>query len=150
MTSNTPSDPEAHSAARSVAIEQAVTDAAWGHLQAPDAETALSYYAPNAVVAGDGRLYESFGAFAQDARAFYESLHEVHVAAWHEPRVQVLSEHVAVFTATVRWVSSDTAGLRLDLRGVWTAVWLRRPEGWRIAVRHESFIPAASELDAAV
>jgi ketosteroid isomerase-like protein len=147
---NTPAETNAHSPARSEAIQQAVTDAAWSHLQAPDADTALSYYAPDAVVAGDGRLYVSFDAFAQDARAFYESLREVQVAAWHEPRVQVLSDHAAVFTATVRWVSTDTAGVRLDLRGVWTAVWLRRPEGWRIAVRHESFIPAAGEPDAAV
>ena len=76
MTSNTPSDPKAHMPARSDAIEQAVIDAAWGHLKAPDAETALSYYTPNAVVASDGRLYESFEAFAQGARAFYETLHE--------------------------------------------------------------------------
>ncbi len=147
---NTPSEPDAHSPGRWEAIERAVTDAAWGHLQAPDAETALSYYAPDAVVSSDGRLYESFEAFAQDARAFYETMHEVHVAAWHEPRVQVLSDHAAVFTATVHWVSTDTAGIRLDLRGVWTAVWLRRPEGWHIVARHESFIPAAGEPDAAV
>ncbi len=150
MTSHTPSEPEAHTPVRSEAIEQAVADAASEHLQAPDADTALSYYAPKAVVASDGRLYESFETFAQDVRAFYESLHEVHVAAWHEPRVQVLSDHAAVFTATVRWASTDTAGVRLDLRGVWTAVWLRRAEGWRIAVRHESFMPAAGEPDAAV
>ena len=149
MDANTPSEPDVHSPARREAIERAVADAAWGHLQAPDAETALGYYAPDAVVAGDGRLYESFATFARDARAFYESLHEVHEAAWHEPRVQVLSDHAAVFTATVRWVSTDTAGIRLDLRGVWTAVWLRRPEGWRIAMRHESFIPATGEPDAA-
>ena len=102
------------------------------------------------MVASDGRLYESFEAFAEDARAFYETLHEVHVAEWHEPRVQVLSDRAAIFTATVRWASTDTAGLRLDLRGVWTAVWLKRPEGWRIAARHESFMPDAGNPDAAV
>jgi ketosteroid isomerase-like protein len=146
----TPSEPDAQSPARRRTIERAVIDTAWEHLRAPDAGTALSYYAPDAVVASDGRLYESFEAFARDVGAFYDSLHEVHVAEWNEPRVQVLSDHAAVFTANVRWVSTDTDGFRLNLQGVWTAIWLRRPEGWRIAVRHESFIPASGEPDAVV
>jgi ketosteroid isomerase-like protein len=150
MAANTPSEPDAHSLRRRETIERAVTGAALRHLNAPDADTALSYYVRDAVVASEGRLYESFDAFAQDVRAFYESLLEVHMAAWHEPQVQVLGDRAAVFTASVRWVSTDTAGCRLDLRGVWTAVWLERPEGWRIAVRHESFIPSAAEPDAAV
>lgn len=127
------------------AIEQAVRDAAWQHLRAPDAETALGFYQPNAVVAGDGRLFESFEAFAEDAREFYRTLREVHLAVWDEMYVDVLGEEVAVVTATVRWSSTDTAGVRIDLRGVWTAVWVRGTSGWRIAARHESFTPTAPD-----
>jgi ketosteroid isomerase-like protein len=125
------------------AIEEAIRDAAWQHLRAPDADTALGFYEPNAVVASDGRLYESFEAFAQDAREFYRTLREVHLAAWDEMLVDVLDDNAAVFTATVRWSSTDTAGVRTDLRGVWTAVWVRGASGWRLAARHESFAPMA-------
>jgi hypothetical protein len=98
----------------------------------------------------DGRLYESFDAFVDDARAFYSTLRAVHVAAWDAPRVDVLSDRAAAFTAQVRWASTDSAGVRIDLRGVWTAVWLRGPEGWLIAARHESFLPETGASDAAV
>ena len=150
MVANTPPERDLQSSYRRQTIEREVIEAAWAHLNAPDADIALSYYAPDAVVACDGRLYESLDAFAQDARVFYETLNEVHKAAWHEPRVQVLNDHAAVFTANVHWVSTDTAGVKLDLQGVWTAVWLKHPEGWRIAARHESFITAADEQDSAV
>jgi ketosteroid isomerase-like protein len=126
------------------AATEAVTEAAWEHLKAPNAEAALAFYQPDAVVACDGRLYESFDAFAEDARAFYATLREVHWAVWDEPRVDVLSDRAAVFTARVRWASTDSAGVRTDLQGVWMAVWVRGPMGWRIAARHESFLPAAA------
>ncbi len=129
------------------AIEEAVRQAAWQHLHAPDADTALGFYEPNAVVAGDGKLYQSFEAFADDAREFYRTLREVHLAVWDEMCVDVLGETVAVLTATVRWSSSDTSGVRTDLSGVWTAVWVDGPDGWRIRARHESFRSVAGGPD---
>jgi len=129
------------------AIEEAVRHAAWQHLHAPDADTALGFYEPNAVVAGDSRLYQSFQEFADDAREFYRTLREVHLAVWDEMHVDVLSENAAVLTATVRWSSTDTAGVRTDLAGVWTAIWVEGPLGWRIRARHESFRPVAGGPD---
>jgi len=142
MTSTEASGPDKLSPGRRTAIEQAIKKVAWQHLKAPDAETALAFYATDAVVAADGRLYSSFETFAEQARDFYRTLREVHVAAWDEMRVEVLSEYAAVLTATVRWSSTDTADVRTDLAGVWTAVWVRGPGGWRICSRHESFTTA--------
>ena len=121
-------------------IEEAVKQAAWSHLRAGDADTALSYYEPGAVVASNGELYPSFSAFAHHVRTFYRTLREVHLAAWDQMHVDVLSERAAVLTATFRWSSTDTEGVRLDLRGVWTAVSVLRQGRWRVLVRHESFM----------
>jgi len=149
MNSIRPSGLVEVSPARRAQIVEAIQDAAWRHLRAPDAATALGFYEPDAVVAGDGRLYESFEAFAEDAREFYGTLREVHLAVWDEMQVEVLGENAAVLTATVRWSSTDTAGVRTDLRGVWTAVWVWGTRGWRISARHESFTPMTQSQEPA-
>jgi uncharacterized protein (TIGR02246 family) len=123
------------------AIEQAVKQAAWDHLLAPDADAALGHYEPDALVASAGLLYRSFDTFAEQAREFYRTLKEIREAAWDEIYVEVLSHRVAVLTATVRWSSTDTAGVQTDLQGVWTAVYVQRDGRWKIRYRHESFLP---------
>jgi ketosteroid isomerase-like protein len=135
-----PTSPALDSAQRS-AIAEAVKQAAWQHLESENATQALSYYEPDAIVASNGSLYPSFERFAEDARAFYAALRETHLAVWDEMRVQVLSGDVAALTATVRWSSTDTAGVRTDLKGVWTAVYVRHGGYWKISTRHESFEP---------
>lgn len=127
------------SSAQRAAIEEAVKETAWEHLRAKDAETALGYYEPNAVVASDGMLYPTFELFARQTREFYRTLQQVHVAVWDRMHVDVLSAQLAVLTATVRWASTDTAGIRTTLQGVWTAVLVLRQGRWRIRIRHESF-----------
>lgn len=136
-SSETSSEPDENQRA---AIEEAVKRAAWQHLRSKDAVSALSWYEPDAIVASDGSLYPSFDRFAQDAREFYATLKQVHVAVWDEMHVQVLGRDVAVLTATVRWSSTDKVDERIDLEGVWSAVFVRREKGWRVCARHESFL----------
>ena len=131
-----PIDPE-----RRAAVEEAVKQAAWDHLLAKDAAQALNHYEPDAIIASNASLYPSLEGFAADAREFYDTLRQVDLAVWDEMHVQVLSEDAAVLTATVRWSSTDTAGVRLDLKGVWPAVYMLRNGRWRICTRHESFAP---------
>ncbi len=124
------------------AIEAAVKETASNHLNSRDATTALGYYEPDATVASNGCLYPSFAAFAAEIEEFYAELREIHRADWDDVRVDVLSTDSAVFTARFRWSSTDAKGLRTDLEGVWTAVFVRGDERWRIRARHESFAPS--------
>ena len=135
-----PIDPE-----RRTAIQEAVKQLAWEHLRAKDAAEALGHYEPDAIVASNASLYPSFEGFAADVREFYGTLRKIDLAVWDEMHVQVLSEDAAVLTATVRWSSTDTASVRLDLKGVWTAVYIRRNGRWSICTRHESFEPLAGQ-----
>lgn len=126
-------------AVRRAAIEAEVRQAARDHLRSKTAAEALSYYTPDAIVASDGSLYPSFDHFSEDARAFYAMLQRVDLAEWDEMQVRVIGEEAAVLTATFRWSSTDTAGERFDAKGVWTAVFVKHAEGWKIVARHESF-----------
>jgi uncharacterized protein (TIGR02246 family) len=139
MTERNPATSDQLDAAQRAAIAEAVKQAAWQHLTAPNAAAALSHYEPDAVVPSDGRLYPSFELFAADARDFYDTLQRVDLAVWEEMHVQVLSHDVAVLTATVRWSWTDTAGARTDLKGVWKAVYVQQEGRWLIRTRHESF-----------
>lgn len=121
-------------------IADAVKQTAWAHLRATDAETALRYYEPNALVVSNGVLYPSFNAFAEHVRTFYRTLREVHLAQWDQMHVCVLSDRAAALTATFRWSSTDTDDVRIDLEGAWMAVLVLREGSWRIAARHESFL----------
>jgi ketosteroid isomerase-like protein len=129
----------------SMAVEEGVKQAAWQHINAEDAASALSWYEPDAIVASHGMLYPSFDRFADDVRAFYGNLREVRIAEWDDMYVQVLSADAAVLTATVRWSSSDNDGVRTDLKGVWTAVFVQDAGRWKIRARHESFEPEVEQ-----
>ncbi len=127
------------------AIEDAVKKTAWQHLRAEDADTALSFYLPDAVIVSEGEIFPSFESFAEQTRAFYSDLVQVHVAVWDDMRVLVLSDRVALLSASFRWSSTDTAGVRTELKGAWTAVYVRCGNLWRISVRHESFAQTTGE-----
>lgn len=131
------------SARKRAEIVKAVKQAASDLLRSRDADAALNHYVSGATVASNGFLYPSFDAFATEIREFYSTLHEIEVGAWDDVRVDVLSTTAAVFTATFRWCSTDTAGERFDLRGVWSAVFVRDDGRWKIRARHESFLPSA-------
>ena len=150
MTDRDPVTPGQLDSTQRAAIEKAVKQAAWEHLTAENAATALSHYESDAVVASDGRLYPSFELFARDARDFYDTLQQVELAVWDEIHVQVLSRDIAVLTSKVRWSSTDTEGVRLDLTGIWTAVYVEHDGRWLIRTRHESFEHAADRSRDAV
>lgn len=121
-------------------IEEAVTTAMLEHMHAEDAATGLSHYAPDVKAVSNGYLYPSFEELRGEVEAFYETLAEVDVATWDEMIIDVLSAEAAAVTATFRWSSRDTSGIRTDLQGVWTAVWVREDQRWQIRARHESFM----------
>ena len=122
-------------------IKNAVIKAATDHLNASDADTALSHYKPDATIISNGMLYETFELFEKDARDFYNSLKEVKRAVWDNIQVQVVNPELALFTASVRWSSVDKFGSVLELKGIWSAVYCLAEGKWKILLRHESFEP---------
>ena len=122
-------------------IKAEVQQAAEEHLNAKDAETALSYYTEDAAIVSNGYLYPSFQEFAEHVREFYASLRKVDTATWEDVDIRVINPDTAIYTAKFRWRSTDTRGETLNLQGVWTAVYVRDQDSWKIKMRHESFTP---------
>ena len=122
-----------------ISIKKAIIRTATELLNAEDEATALSHYMDNATVVSNGYLFPSFESVAAEIQKFYDSLREINLAVWDDIRVDVLSSEVAIFTATFRWSSTDSDGVRMDLEGVWSAVFVRDKHRWKIRFRHESF-----------
>ena len=121
-------------------IEIEVKQTALSHLNAKDATTALSNYTEDATIASNGFLYPSRQAFSEDIKAFYGSLDRIDLAEWEEIRINVISKNAATFNAKFRWVSTDTSGQKTNFQGIWSALFVRDNECWKIKMRHESFI----------
>lgn len=121
-------------------IGSQVRQAAFDHLHAPDAATALSAFTEDAVLVSNARWYSS-AEWAAQVRDFYGTLQEVHIAEWEEMRIDVVRADAAAVTARFHWSSTDTSGHTIDLRGVWTALLAKEDEHerWKIRMRHESF-----------
>ena len=120
-------------------IKAEVKQAAIDHLHTKDALTALSHYTENAIAASNTTLYSSVSELAKDIHAYYETLKEVNLAVWDEMHIQVIDTDAVLVTATFRYSFTNTNNTKADLKGVWTALYIRRDGHWKIQVRHESF-----------
>jgi ketosteroid isomerase-like protein len=120
-------------------IKAEVKRAAINHLNAKDAATALSHYTEDVIAVSNDKLFGTFEALAEDVRAYYNILKEVNFAVWDEMHINVINSGAVVFTAKFRYSFTNTDNERTDLQGIWTALFVRSNEGWKIQVRHESF-----------
>ncbi len=120
-------------------IEAEVKQAAIDHLNTKDAETALSYYADEVIAVSNDKLFPSKEVLAEDVRAYYEILEEVNLAAWDDIHICVINANAAVFTAKFHYSFTSKDNTSTDLQGIWTALYVRDKDRWKIRVRHESF-----------
>ena len=134
-------DPSLLSESQVAKIKAEVKQAAIEHLNTKDVETALGHFADDIIAVSNDRLFPSFESLEKDVRAYYEILKEVILAAWDEIYIRVINTNAADFTAKFRYsfISHDNA--RTDLKGIWTALYIKNESGWKIRVRHESFAP---------
>lgn len=118
-----------------------VEQAAIEHLNAKDAATALSHYTEDAMAVSNDTLYPSFEKLAEDIKAYYDILKEVNLAVWDNMYINVIDTDAALVTAKFRYSFTSTNDEKTDLRGVWTALYVRSNGSWKIRVRHESVVP---------
>lgn len=121
-------------------IKAEVKQAAIDHLNAKDAATALSHFTENVIAVSNVKVFPTFEALAEDVKAYYNILKEVNLAVWDEMTIKVINIDAALVTARFRFSFTDTNNEKTDLQGVWTALYIRQNEDWKIEVRHESFV----------
>jgi uncharacterized protein (TIGR02246 family) len=132
-------DPSKLSESKIAQIKAEVKQAAIHHLNTRDAETALSHFADDIIAVSNDKLFPSLEELSEDVRAYYEILKEVNLAVWDEIHIRVISRNAAVFTAKFRYSFTSKDNNRTDLQGIWTALYVRDKDRWKIRVRHESF-----------
>ena len=120
-------------------IKAEVKEAAIDHLNSKDARTALSHYTDDAIAVTNTTLFPSLNELSEDVNAYYNTLKEVNLAVWDEMHINVINIDAALVTATCRFSFTNTSNEKTDLKGVWTALYVRRNGTWKIQVRHESF-----------
>ena len=121
-------------------IKTEVKQAAIDHLNAKDATTALSHFTENVIAVSNVKIFHTFEALAEDVKAYYNILKEVNLAVWDEMTIKVINIDAALVTAKFRYSFTDTNNEKTYLQGVWTALYIRQNEDWKIEVRHESFV----------
>lgn len=121
-------------------ITAQIESAAESHLHARDAETALSHFTDDVIAISNLQVFPSRMLLEEDVRKFYGILDEVLEAAWQDPRVIVIDERSAVFTAGFRYGFRSKDGDTTHLEGVWSALFRRQNRDWKIRLRHESFM----------
>jgi uncharacterized protein (TIGR02246 family) len=120
-------------------IEAEVKLAAVEHINTKDAETALSHFTDDIIAVSNNQFFPSFEALAQDVRAYYKILEEVNLAAWDDIHIRVINNDTAIFIAKFRYSFTSKDKARTDLKGIWTALYVKDNSSWKIRVRHESF-----------
>ena len=122
-----------------IKIQAEVEQAATRHLNATDAETALSHYTDDAFAVSNTTIFSSLESLSEEVCEYYKILKKVNYASWEDVNIHVINESAASFTAKFRYGFTDKKGVKTDLRGVWTALFVRDHGDWKIRLRHESF-----------
>ena len=107
---------------------------------------AMAPYAPELVWAESGVLGANRDSLANAWGGIFASIQEVTSGEWGEVHIKVLGPAAAVFTASFDWAGVDTAGAELGGSGVWTAIWERTEQGWKIVQGHESYLPPPDSM----
>ncbi|NIM49961.1 MAG: DUF3225 domain-containing protein [Gemmatimonadales bacterium] len=121
-----------------------LADTFFEDFRALDFDRAMAPWASELVWAENGVLGANRDSLDTVWRGMFASIQEVTSGDWGEVHVKVLGPDAAVFSATFDWAGVDTSGAQIGTAGVWTTVWLRTDEGWKIVHGHESFPPGES------
>ncbi len=138
---------QALSNAERAAIRSDVTqsaDSLFDAFRRLDADAYFSFHGSDLVWAENAVLTTNQDSLFSAWKGLFASIQEVTSVDWGEVHVRVLGPDAAVFTGTFDWAGVDLSGVHVGNPGVWTAVWLRTNEGWKIVYGHESYPTAES------
>jgi ketosteroid isomerase-like protein len=130
------------SPAEQAAIADSVTnqvDTLFAALNARSADRMYALYVPGEalVTADNGKLVASRDSMERADRAFWGSLKAAQFVE-DGRKIQVLARNVVVYTSAWHGTMTDSTGKAMEMRGAWSGVWQRLPEGWKVVQQHGS------------
>jgi len=111
-----------------------------------DIDRAVAPFASDVVWAENGVLGANRDSLETAWSGVFASIREVTSGEWGEVHVKVLGPDAAAYTASFDWVGVDSTGAQLGGSGVWTTIWQRTAEGWKIVQGHESYLPPPDSM----
>ena len=109
--------------------------------RALDVDGYMAPYGSEFIWAENGVLGTNRDSMVGAWSGVFAGIQELTSVDWGEVHVDVLGPDAAVFTATFDWTGVDTSGAVMEVGGVWTTIWARTDEGWKIIHGHESLLP---------
>jgi hypothetical protein len=125
---------------RELDIEDQIKQAAIVHLNAVNAEEALDHFTKDVVAVSNQTFFESYESLAKDVNNYYHILKKVIRAEWYNIQIRVIEQNAATFTAGFDYCFKTVENEKIELSGVWSAVFVKEAGQWKIKLRHESFV----------
>jgi uncharacterized protein (TIGR02246 family) len=105
-----------------------------------DAAGMVAWFADEATVVDQGRIYPGLEQMRQNAATMFTAFDRVSFA-WTDALVDVLAPDVAALTGSWRGEFVDLQGKRTEFSGMWSGTLLRRGGQWRVYNAHSSGPP---------
>jgi len=114
-------------------------EALWASFPRLNVDSTMAFYVSDdrLTVAELGMIYPSRDSVVRSIRAAWAGFSSIS-ATPAVPRIMVLGPDAAVLTTTYVGSFTDTAGMTGEVRGAWSAVYHRTPDGWKVVQTHES------------
>ena len=106
-------------------IKKEIAQAASDHLQAPDARTALNHFCRDVIAVSNENIYSSLAALTKDVNDYYQILKKVNNSGWDDIHIQILNSDTVTFTAKFNYSFTTIEDEIIDLKGIWTAIFVR-------------------------
>jgi hypothetical protein len=120
-------------------IDNQIIEAANKHLGATSAEEAISNFTEDVLAVSNEQVFSSLFELEKDINDYYSTLKHVEYAEWENIHVKVIEKNVGLFSAKFKYSFVDTEDKITKLKGVWSAVFIKINNNWKIRFRHETF-----------
>jgi len=121
-------------------------DAFFDAFRVLDSDRAMAPFGSDLVWAENAVLGADRDSMVTAWRGIFAAMRQVTSGDWGEVHIKVLGPDAAVFSGTFDWAGVDTTGAPVGAAGVWTTVWVRTAEGWKVTHGHESFAPRVEPM----
>jgi ketosteroid isomerase-like protein len=116
-----------------------VKQAAVDHLNSKSAEEALVHFTKDIIAVSNEKLFPSYDELEKDVKDYYNILERINYAKWSDIKILVINNDAATFTAKFKYSFTSIDDEVTNLKGIWTALFVRESGNWKIRLRHETF-----------
>ena len=121
---------------------RATFDALYGHISRLDAPATLAAYDTSIAFAHvfDGNLVRGRARYNDMVKAMFPTIRAFENAGVDSVFIIPAGKNAAMVVAAFHETVVDTAGARTTQRGIWSNLFIRRPNGWKVVFGHTTHV----------